>query len=521
MDGFFVGQVGRERRHPPAGFVPRGWQHEFMQSFQMKASSHPCWDRNADPFRYMLVAGVGSGKTDAAALAAMFLINRGVAQRVTYVCPNRAIMPGVQKSFARFGINLFVYDGDRSHGEPSDSDGNIVSYQSVCKRPERHRRFCYRPTLVIFDEIHHLGEGNEWGKKAKQAFGADAIAILSLSGTPFRSDKEAIPFVDPMPSDGEPEGLVRFRADYNYSLGNAVADGVCRRPVFTWSLSHIQYTPASGEQKVYTFEDDTSDETASILLRGAVCPGAQSRRQHLMDSLTECLSDRRRVIIFTGGDSKSDILAQRDAAEFLPAELIELAKTEELKPFGITASDIVSIVSDDNESATKLATFEASAARILVSVNKVSEGVNIPSLAAAIFLSSSTAPLMTIQRIGRVLRGVEQFGQAKIFMFGDRRYRMIAKQIEDEIDEWESLRKKVRPTIDEPRPPGEFKRPTAIGLDKFDGGMTTKGREYSQKQRDEARSLMRLRRYPNTPGYEEMALDILFGPSNQEARADA
>jgi superfamily II DNA or RNA helicase len=48
--------------------------------------------------------------------------------------------------------------------------------------------------MVIFDEIHHA-EGERAGSESVLTAFAGARRRLSLSGTPFRSDTRAIPFL--------------------------------------------------------------------------------------------------------------------------------------------------------------------------------------------------------------------------------------------------------------------------------------------------------------------------------------
>jgi superfamily II DNA or RNA helicase len=66
----------------------------------------------------------------------------------------------------------------------------------------------------------------------------------------------------------------------------------------------------------------------------------------------------------------------------------------------------------------------------------LSEGVDIPELQAALFLSTVTANLKTIQRIGRVLRGE---GMALIAMFADPHYVQIASDIMKEKEYYEQI----------------------------------------------------------------------------------
>ena len=81
---------------------------------------------------------------------------------------------------------------------------------------------------MIFDEIHHGGDAKSWGDSIREAFG-DAPRRLALTGTPFRSDDAAIPFVRYEP-DGN--GLLRSAADHTYGYADALADGVVRPVVF-------------------------------------------------------------------------------------------------------------------------------------------------------------------------------------------------------------------------------------------------------------------------------------------------
>jgi superfamily II DNA or RNA helicase len=50
-------------------------------------------------------------------------------------------------------------------------------------------------SVVILDEIHHAGTERAWGDGVGHAFEL-AARRLALSGTPFRSDQNPIPFVD-------------------------------------------------------------------------------------------------------------------------------------------------------------------------------------------------------------------------------------------------------------------------------------------------------------------------------------
>ena len=75
-------------------------------------------------------------------------------------------------------------------------------------------------TLVIFDEVHHVGAESGWGESAQEAFRDTAQSILSLTGTPFGTSCDAIAFV---PVEGG-----AAKPHYRYGYDRALEDRACR-----------------------------------------------------------------------------------------------------------------------------------------------------------------------------------------------------------------------------------------------------------------------------------------------------
>ena len=69
----------------------------------------------------------------------------------------------------------------------------VITYQQVALNPAAVRQLA-RGAFVVLDEVHHGGEDRGWGAALENAL-VVAARRLSLSGTPFRSDTRAIPFV--------------------------------------------------------------------------------------------------------------------------------------------------------------------------------------------------------------------------------------------------------------------------------------------------------------------------------------
>ena len=105
----------------------------------------------------------------------------------------------------------------------------MVTYAQVAAAPALHRaRTANRRTLVVLDEVHHAGDALSWGDAVREAF-EPAARRLALTGTPFRSDENPIPFVRYEP---EPDGALRSVADHAYGYGEALRDGVVRPVIF-------------------------------------------------------------------------------------------------------------------------------------------------------------------------------------------------------------------------------------------------------------------------------------------------
>src|SRR6185312_5861468 len=105
---------------------------------------------------------------------------------------------------------------------PGDMHGVVTSYQQVAASAALLARVA-EDAFVVFDELHHAADDRAWGGAIRDAFGGSRRR-LALSGTPFRSDTRAIPFVTYRGDEAVP--------DYEYGYGDALADRRVVRPVY-------------------------------------------------------------------------------------------------------------------------------------------------------------------------------------------------------------------------------------------------------------------------------------------------
>jgi len=459
----------------PEGYTVRPWQQECMDDF---VSRHTA---SKGQLRYLLSAGVGAGKTPMAAMLAAWCLAHHVVERVVYVCPNVAIMSSAKRWFKKFGIHLVSWDntkhgrGERP-GEPVGAQGVIVTYHAILKNPVSQAELCsYRKTLVVFDEIHHLGDSLGWDLAAKAAFEYGAAVILGLTGTPYRSDGREIPFVL-FEGDGDRK---KFKADYTYTLGRGIQELHNRQPLFRWQIGDVEicindncqlynWGTVGNVGAVNHLGVRPSEETENRMLNAWVDRNSASRVECVRQALDECRGDKRKLIVFLGGDSSNETNATEDAEQHFPTLLREL---------GLGRHEYTSITSVSKTNRKKtveaIESFGSSDAWVLVTVNMISEGADIPSLSAALFLTSVTSQPTTVQRIGRVLRGN---GEAWIYMAPHRSYLELAAEIDRDKEYWaREIKKQKSPNV---QPSPTRLSIASCGLNARPGGSTFAGSNY-------------------------------------------
>ncbi|MGH3242407.1 MAG: DEAD/DEAH box helicase [Spirillospora sp.] len=350
------------------------------------------------PRDFLTVATPGAGKTTFALRLARELMERRVISAITIVCPTEHLKRQWAESAARVGvkINPEYQNGDGPVGK--DFHGVAVTYATVAARPALHRnRTESRKSLVIFDEVHHAGDGLSWGDAVREAF-EPATRRLGLSGTPFRTDINPIPFVQ---YDEGPDGIRRSRADYTYGYGPALADGVVRPVIFLAYAGEMRWRTRAGDEITATLgEPLTQDQTAQAW-RAALDPKGDWIKQ-VLAAADRRLTELRRAIPDAGGlVIATDHETARAYAKMLRA---------------VTGQGATIVLSDDPSASKKIKQFTDSGDRWMVAVRMVSEGVDIPRLSVGVYATSTSTPLFFAQAVGRFVRARRRGETASVFL---------------------------------------------------------------------------------------------------------
>ncbi len=384
----------------------RQWQAEALQKYFEMA-----------PQDFLAVATPGAGKTTFALRVATELVERGLINRITVVAPTDHLKRQWADAAARVGLAIDpnFKNSDGSHGR--DFIGVAVTYAQVAMKPMLHRaKTEAAKTLVILDEIHHGGDALSWGDGIREAF-EPAVRRLALTGTPFRSDTAAIPFVE---YAEDKDGIRRSRADYTYGYGSALRDHVVRPVMFMAYSGEMRWRTSSGDEYAASLGEAavTKDITAQAW-RTALNPQGQWIPS-VLAAADKRLTEVRRAVPDAGG---LVIATDHDDARAYAGQLKK-----------ITGESATIILSDDAGASEKIESFSAGDSRWMVAVRMVSEGVDVPRLSVGVYATSTATPLFFAQAVGRFVRARKRGETASVFLPSVPNLMELANQMELERD---------------------------------------------------------------------------------------
>jgi superfamily II DNA or RNA helicase len=275
----------------------------------------------------------------------------------------------------------------------------VVTYAQVAAAPALHRaRTSARRTLVVLDEVHHAGDALSWGEAVREAF-EPAARRLALTGTPFRSDENAIPFVR---YEAEPDGARRSAADHAYGYGEALRDGVVRPVLFLAYSGEARWRTRAGEELSARLGEPGTAEHVGRAWRTALDPGGDWVPAVL------AAADTRLSQVRAGGmpDAGGLVIASDQAA----------ARAYARRLAAIAGEEPTVVLSDDGGASARIAAFGRSTDRWMVAVRMVSEGVDVPRLAVGVYATSASTPLYFAQAIGRFVRARRPGETASVFL---------------------------------------------------------------------------------------------------------
>ncbi len=349
----------------------------------------------------------GAGKTTMSTELSAELFEQEKIDFILCFTPSRSVSNGFHKALT----NRFKRRFDGRVG----AIGGTYTYQSMAHLDDEFWEiFDHHKVLVIFDEIHHCSgktaeDSNSWGEKILQHVKDKATYTLALSGTPWRSDNTRIVLSKETPP---------IECDYQYSLRDAVKDGVCRSPKIVL-VDNEKLILSSNKKQPKNFTSITE-----LLSEPSVNYNLILNDKKAILHIIGLGCEKLKAIRTANGGAGGLIVA----ASIAHAGQILKILTEDLHQSAV-------LVSHKIPDAQKIIeNFKHSKTEWIVSVGMISEGTDIPRLQVCCHLSNIKTELYFRQVLGRILRINEAFNQeAWLYTFAEDNLMGYARQIEKDI----------------------------------------------------------------------------------------
>ncbi|HHC7349320.1 DEAD/DEAH box helicase family protein [Vibrio parahaemolyticus] len=383
----------------------RKWQSECSDKALEK------YAMNQNHSHFFCQATPGAGKTVLAANIASRLLQNDMVDLILCFSPSLTVSDGIKKTFS--SILGCTFNGGMG------SIGQSLTYQSIqFLNVEFWQTLRSHRVFVVFDEIHHCSgseveNANIWGQQVLTKIQGLATFTLALSGTPWRSD--SLPIV--LGEYSDPDG--RLLVDYQYTLKQAIDDGVCRAPKIV--LIDNEHLSVSSSEKMESFSS-----ILEMLKQTKVSYQSVIHNQEAMEYLLGLGCERLAQIRLDSPSAGGLVVA----ASVQHAQAIKEILSQK---FGQTVS-IVTYRHD--EPLAEIERYRQSDAQWIVSVGMISEGTDIPRLQVCCHMSSVKTELYFRQVLGRILRiNSSTPQQAWLFTFAEQSLIQFAERIEDDIPE--------------------------------------------------------------------------------------
>ncbi len=407
----------------PSSFQSRKWQERAILDFESK-----------NPLDYLVCAYPGTGKTYLA--GALFYKQRAikaVEKMVVVVHTDHLKGQWIDSLHKNFGIDLTQLNIDPWTGELQDIDsydGLVVSYQQLKGHWETIFGYVARnKVFAVFDEIHHCGEpeaDKTWSKFLQKAFDnprARPVHRLALSGTPWRSDYEKIPFI----KYTRVEGGWTYHIDFEYSYGEALAVNPpdCSDVIFMpWDGIFEWEEIRNGEQMQFRcdFSEKLDDFQSRRRLNTAIEPKFKWLPKYLEQANIKL-------------DELRHNYGHKDAGGLVVCKGIDEAREID-KILRRMGEDPVVVVSEDIGAKDQLKDFDESGKKWLIAVRMVSEGVDITRLRVCVYATNIITEMFFIQVLGRIIRYNKdlQYQTAFFWVPNTPELRPIIQKIKDTIE---------------------------------------------------------------------------------------
>jgi len=403
--------------------------------------------------KFLINAAPGAGKTIAAITIAQKLFDMNEIERVIVIAPRKTVIDQWKDDFKLITKKemLIVSSGDiESYGMDicatwSAIEGLRDGFQKICHDFK---------TLVICDEHHHAAVGAVWGKGANNAFEKCRYSIV-LTGTPVRTDGEKPVWFFYSKETGKLDHPQQ--GTYNLSYGDSVRLKYCR-PIFfhrhegNFTVTHKDINlNVSGSEGVQ-LKSGQDNEVTKVIQKSVDFYTLARQPVYLKDGKTPDIKSFQSTMLQAGIDKLSEIKERLpNAAGLVIAPTVDVARYMHDLLEELTGEKPILVHNEIKDSENQIKAFRKSKKDWIVSVQMISEGVDIKRLRTLVYLPSAQTELAFRQAMGRVVRSMDtdvDDSWAYVIMPIFKTFEEYARRVEDEMSaahiSEEELKKKTK-----------------------------------------------------------------------------
>ena len=408
----------------------RPWQQEAH------AKALNWWADESNNKNFIINAAPGSGKTLCSAFIAKTLLENKIIDQVIVIAPRTEVVKQWANDF-KLVTGRYMDKVTESQIESLDDNTDLAATWAALDGLTPHlTKLCRtKKILVICDEHHHAANDASWGKNAELSF-ANSKYTLILTGTPIRSDGKDSVWIETGNSG------ISFPKDGIYTLtyGEAINLGYCRPATFHRHEGKYKVKLADGKEALVSSKskvDLPSDFPEIKALEKALnFYSLACKPQYLADGTTPNMQGYQASMI-DHGIRKLDEIRYRlpNAGGLVIAPNIEMAEYMAKILEEIEGEKPILVHSQLTNAESQIEKFKNTDKKWIVSVNMISEGVDIKRLRVLVYLPFSQTELSFRQALGRVVRtnGPDDDSHAYIVMPILKTLDEYAKRVEKEM----------------------------------------------------------------------------------------
>ncbi len=367
-----------------------------------------------DSYSTLVVLPTGGGKTYT---ASMWLLRHAINQhkKILWLAHRQMLLDQAAESFQKYAfaellpnITSFRYrivSGSNAHDRTinieSTDDIVIASKDSIGKNMSALDRWLKdeNEVYLIIDEAHHA-TAKTYRKiidHVKEI--VKNVKLIGLTATPFRTAESEQGLLAKIFPDGIMDNhTVRKETGIAYQVGlkELINKGILAKPIFESCYTDVLLGEGLGfsDWESISRLDTIPDDIAEELTQNA------ARNHFIVDTYKKKQDEFGQTIVFTVNIKHAIALSKLFNDAGIPADYVVSSIRD-----GATG---VNISSKDNE--RKLEAFRNGKLQVLVNVNILTEGVDLPQTKTVFLTRPTVSTILMTQMIGRALRGTEAGG---------------------------------------------------------------------------------------------------------------